>query len=247
MSALQHIAIIMDGNGRWAEQQGKSRSAGHKGGVKAVKDIIKACVARDIQYLTLFAFSSENWQRPKAEVGSLMDLFTNALKNQSKDLYDNGVRLNLIGDISKFNKTIQMLGKRAQQNQPEDIKLTLNIAVNYGGRWDIVEASKQIASQAIRGEVTVDQIDEAYFSDHTATAGMPDPDLFVRTSGEYRISNFLLWQAAYSEFYFTDVLWPDFDEHELDRAIASYSGRNRRFGLTGKQLDEVQTGRASKA
>ena len=247
MSALQHIAIIMDGNGRWAEQQGKSRSAGHKGGVKAVKEIIKACVARDIQYLTLFAFSSENWQRPKAEVGSLMDLFTNALKNQSKDLYDNGVSLNLIGDISKFNKTIQMLGKRAQQNQPEEVKLTLNIAVNYGGRWDIVEASKQIANQVACGEVTVEQIDEAYFSKQIATAGMPDPDLFVRTSGEYRISNFLLWQAAYSELYFTDVLWPDFDEHELDRAIASYSGRNRRFGLTGKQLDEVQASPVSKA
>jgi len=237
MSGLQHIAIIMDGNGRWAQQQGKSRSAGHKGGVKAVKEIIKACVARDIQYLTLFAFSSENWQRPKAEVGSLMDLFTNALKNQSKDLYENGVQLKLIGDISKFSKTIQMLGRRAQQNQPKELKLTLNVAVNYGGRWDIVEATKKIADQAVAGQLSSDEIDEALISQHVSTAGMPDPDLFIRTSGEYRISNFLLWQAAYSEFYFTDVLWPDFDEIELDRAIESYSGRNRRFGLTGEQLD----------
>lgn len=237
MSGLQHIAIIMDGNGRWAQQQGKSRLAGHKGGVKAVKEIIKACVAREIQYLTLFAFSSENWQRPKAEVGSLMDLFTNALKNESKDLYENGVQLKLIGDISRFNKTIQMLGKRAQQHQPEELKLTLNVAVNYGGRWDIVEATKKIVNQVTVGKLDSKLIDEEMISQQISTAGMPDPDLFIRTSGEYRISNFLLWQAAYSEFYFTDVLWPDFDEAELDRAIESYAGRNRRFGLTTEQLD----------
>ena len=236
MPELQHIAIIMDGNGRWAQQQGKSRSAGHKRGVKAVKEIIKACVTRDIKYLTLFAFSSENWQRSKAEVGSLMDLFTNALQNQSKDLYENGVQLKLIGDISKFSKTIQMLGRRAQQNQPKELKLTLNVAVNYGGRWDIVEATKKVAHQVAVGKLQIDDVDENLVSQYVSTAHMPDPDLFIRTSGEYRISNFLLWQAAYSEFYFTEVLWPDFDEAELDRAIDSYSVRNRRFGLTSEQL-----------
>lgn len=236
MSKPAHIAIIMDGNGRWAEQRGKSRSAGHKGGVKAVKEIIRACVEREIRYLTLFAFSSENWQRPKAEIGSLMDLFTNALKNEAKKLAENGVELRLIGDISRFNKTIQLLAKRAEQLKPETVKLTLNIAVNYGGRWDIVQASKALAAQAAAGELSVDQIDEARFAAEISTGGMPDPDLFIRTSGEYRISNFLLWQAAYAEFYFTDVFWPDFDADELDAALSSFAQRNRRYGKTANQL-----------
>ncbi|MGH1538849.1 MAG: isoprenyl transferase [Arenicella sp.] len=236
MNKPKHIAIIMDGNGRWAEQQGKSRSAGHKGGVKAVKEIIQACVERDISYLTLFAFSSENWNRPKAEIGSLMELFTNALKNQAKKLQENGVRLQLIGDISKFNKTIQILANKAQTMTPEQTRLTLNIAMNYGGRWDIVEAAKTLAQQVASKELSVDEIDEAHFSTAVATAGMPDPDLFIRTSGEYRISNFLLWQSAYAEFYFTDILWPDFDAEQLDKALESYAQRNRRYGQTAQQI-----------
>jgi len=204
-----------------------------------VQEIIKACVAREIKYLTLFAFSSENWQRPKAEVGSLMDLFSSALNNQSKNLQENGVKLNLIGDLTKFNRAIRVAGRRAQANVPKEVKLTLNVAVNYGGRWDIVEASKRIGEALLKGEINLDDIDDDMFSNHTATAGMPDPDLFIRTSGECRISNFLLWQAAYAEFYFTDVLWPDFDEEELDKAIASYGSRARRYGLTAEQIKET--------
>lgn len=238
MSIPQHIAIIMDGNGRWAQQRGESRSAGHKGGVKAVQEIIKACVAREIKYLTVFAFSSENWQRPKNEVVSLMDLFSNALNSQSKNLQENGVKLNLIGDLSKFNRAIRVAGKHAQDNLPKEVKLTLNVAVNYGGRWDIVEAAKRFGEDLLAGKTTLDSLNDESFSGYTATAGMPDPDLFIRTSGECRLSNFLLWQAAYSEFYFTEVLWPDFDEQELDKAIASYAGRARRFGLTAEQLTE---------
>jgi len=238
VSKPQHLAIIMDGNGRWAQQRGESRSAGHKGGVKAVQEIIKACVAREIPYLTIFAFSSENWQRPKAEVGSLMDLFSSALKNQSKNLQENGVKLNLIGDLTKFNRAIRVAGSRAQANVPKEVKLTLNVAVNYGGRWDIVEATKRIGEDLLKGKIGLDDVDDALFSSYTATADMPDPDLFIRTSGECRISNFLLWQAAYAEFYFTDVLWPDFDEEELDKAIDSFSNRARRFGLTAEQISK---------
>jgi len=201
----QHVAIVMDGNGRWAKAQGKVRTDGHKAGFEAVKEIVKACVQREIRYLTVFAFSSENWNRPKAEVATLMQLFTKALKEDIGDLRKNDVEIKLLGDISKFSQTIQNLATRAQKTPPEDVRLTLNLAMNYGGRWDIVQAAKKLAQQALDGEM------------------------------EQRISNFLLWQSAYAEYYFTDVLWPDFTPLEFDKALLAFSQRNRRYGLTSEQ------------
>lgn len=231
----EHIAIVMDGNGRWAKAQGKVRTDGHKAGFKAVQEIIKACVQRDIRYLTVFAFSSENWNRPKSEVATLMQLFTTALKDDIGDLRENGVEVKLIGDISKFSSTIQKLAMRAQNTPPEQVRLTLSLAVNYGGRWDIVQAAKKLAMQVAKGELQATDISEQSFSAAMVTSGMPDPDLVIRTSGEQRISNFLLWQCAYAEYYFTDVLWPNFTPLELDKALLDFSKRNRRYGLTSEQ------------
>lgn len=225
----------MDGNGRWAKAQGKVRTDGHEAGFKAVQEIIKACVQRDIRYLTVFAFSSENWNRPKSEVSTLMQIFTKALKDDVADLRKNGVEIRLIGDISKFNVTIQKLAMRAQNATPEEVRLTLNLAVNYGGRWDITQAAQQLAVKVAKGEIKPSDINESSFDSVMATTGTPDPDLVIRTSGEQRISNFLLWQSAYAEYYFTDVLWPDFTPLELDKALLDFSKRNRRFGLTTEQ------------
>ena len=232
----QHIAIVMDGNGRWAKAQGKVRTDGHKAGFKAVQEIIKACVQRDIRYLTVFAFSSENWNRPKSEVATLMQLFTRALKDDMADLRENGVEVGLIGDISKFSATIQKLALRAKNTPPEQVRLTLNLAVNYGGRWDITQAAKKLAAKVAKGELKLADIDEESFNSFLATTDIPDPDLVIRTSGEQRISNFLLWQSAYAEYYFTDVLWPDFTPLELDKALLEFSKRNRRYGLTAEQI-----------
>ena len=231
----KHIAIVMDGNGRWAVAQGKARTEGHKAGFRAVQEIVKACVQREIEYLTLFAFSSENWSRPKAEVATLMKLFTKALSDDVSNLRENGVHLQLIGELSRFSSTIQKVAQKAQKNPPEEIRLTLNLAVNYGGRWDVTQAAKRLAKKVQLGEITVNEIDEMSLESELATGDMPSPDLVIRTSGEHRISNFLLWQSAYSEFYFTDVLWPDFTPLELDKALLDFSGRERRFGLTSQQ------------
>jgi len=231
----EHIAIVMDGNGRWAKAQGKVRTDGHKAGFKAIQEIIKACVQRDIRYLTVFAFSSENWNRPKSEVSTLMQIFTRALKDDVADLHKNGVEVRLIGDISKFNSTIQKLALRAQNTPPEEVRLTLNLAVNYGGRWDITQAAQKLATKVAKGEIKPSDITESSVSSVMATTGIPDPDLVIRTSGEQRISNFLLWQSAYAEYYFTDVLWPDFTPLELDKALLDFSKRNRRYGLTTEQ------------
>ncbi len=231
----KHVAIVMDGNGRWAQAQGKARTEGHKAGFKAVQEIIKACVQRDISYLTVFAFSSENWKRPKTEVATLMQIFTKALKDDVGDLRSNGVHLQMLGDISKFSSTIQKLAHRAQNTPPEDIRLTLNLAVNYGGRWDLVQAAKQLAQQVAKGELLASDIDEDLLGSKLVTSGMPDPDLVIRTSGEQRISNFLLWQSAYAEYYFTDTLWPDFSPLEFDKALLEFSQRNRRYGKTNEQ------------
>jgi len=231
----KHIAIVMDGNGRWAVAQGKARTEGHKAGFRTVQEIVKACVQREIEYLTLFAFSSENWSRPKAEVATLMKLFTKALSDDVSNLRENGVHLQLIGELSRFSSTIQKLAQKAQKNPPEEIRLTLNLAVNYGGRWDVTQAAKRLAKKVQLGEITVNEIDEMSLESELATGDMPSPDLVIRTSGEHRISNFLLWQSAYSEFYFTDVLWPDFTPLELDKALLDFSGRERRFGLTSQQ------------
>ncbi len=226
-----HIAVIMDGNGRWANAQGLTRVAGHKRGVEAVKNLIKNCIKNDIRILSLFAFSSENWNRPESEVNALMELLTNALNTQTKKLDENGVQLRLLGDLSRFSSSIQELAARAQNSTQNNHKLILNVAINYGGRWDILQAAKALSQQHAAGEISLDDIDERLFAQHLATADLPDPDLLIRTSGEYRISNFLLWQTAYSEFYFSDVLWPDFDETAFNNALLSYTNRDRRFGL----------------
>jgi len=226
----EHVAVIMDGNGRWANAKGLTRVAGHKHGVDSVKSLIKSCIKHEIPYLSIFAFSSENWNRPKTEVDALMDLLVNALETQTKKLNENGVRLQLLGDLSRFDERTRGLAAGAERDTADNSKLVFNVAINYGGRWDIAQASKRLAEKVAAGEMTASQIDEQAISSELSTAGMPDPDLFIRTSGEYRISNFLLWQAAYSEFYFTDILWPDFDEEAFTEALLKYSHRDRRFG-----------------
>lgn len=225
-----HIAVIMDGNGRWANAQGLNRIAGHKRGADAVKSLIKSCVEHDIPYLSIFAFSSENWNRPESEVSALMTLLGNALETQVNKLNDNGIRLNLLGDLSRFDDRIQALAVKAQTATAANKTLVFNVAINYGGRWDIRNAVQRLAQKALDGEIAVSDISDAAINNELSTKGMPDPDLFIRTSGEYRISNFLLWQAAYSEFYFTETLWPDFDQQAFNQALIEYSKRDRRFG-----------------
>jgi len=225
-----HVAVIMDGNGRWANSQGMTRVAGHKRGVDSVKALIKSCINHEIPYLSIFAFSSENWSRPESEVKALMDLLATALETQTKKLDENGVKLQLLGDLSRFSDRIQTLAASAQKETSNNTKLTFNVAVNYGGRWDITQACRKLAKRVAAGELAADDISETLINEEISTAGIPDPDLFIRTSGEYRISNFLLWQAAYSEFYFTDILWPDFDEDAFTEALLKYTNRDRRFG-----------------
>ena len=233
-----HVAVIMDGNGRWANAQGLSRVAGHRKGVESVKSLIKSCIQHEIPYLSIFAFSSENWNRPRKEVSALMDLLSNALETQSRKLNENGVQLRLIGDLSKLDERIQRLAYAAQQETSSNSKLVLSVAINYGGRWDITEACRKIALRVAAGEIAPADIDENLFESQLATTGVPDPDLFIRTSGEYRISNFLLWQAAYSEFYFTDTLWPDFDEQAFTEALMKFTRRDRRFGRAQDKITE---------
>jgi undecaprenyl diphosphate synthase len=225
-----HVAVIMDGNGRWANSQGLSRIAGHKRGVDSVKSLIKSCLHHEIPYLSIFAFSSENWERPESEVSALMELLGNALETQTSKLNENGVRLKLLGDMSRFSDKIQGLAIDAQEATAANHKLVFNVAINYGGRWDIAQACRKLANRVADGEMLSSDITEQAISNELSTTGMPDPDLFIRTSGEYRISNFLLWQAAYSEFYFTDVLWPDFKEEEFTDALIKYTNRDRRYG-----------------
>lgn len=230
----RHVAIVMDGNGRWAQQRMLPRVAGHKKGVDAVRDVVEACVERGIQYLTLFAFSSENWRRPAEEVGFLMGLFMTALETEVVRLHRNGIRLRIIGDLSRFEPRLVELIQRAEAKTVGNDRLTLTIAANYGGRWDIVQAVNRLAAELplpAGGAWT-----EADLSERLSMAYAPEPDLFIRTGGEQRISNFLIWQLAYTEFYFTDLLWPDFGPESLAEAIASYQRRERRFGRTGAQL-----------
>ncbi len=238
----QHVAVIMDGNGRWANAKGLSRVAGHKQGVDSVKALIRGCINHEIPYLTIFAFSSENWNRPENEVNALMDLFSNALETQTKKLNENGVRLNLLGDLSRFSKRIQRAAERAQAETAANDRLVFSVAVNYGGRWDIANACKTIAKQIEAGEINASEVSEELVAEHLSTRGLPDPDLFIRTSGEYRVSNFMLWQAAYSEFYFTDILWPDFDEEAFTQALLKYTHRDRRFGAAKDAVPEGETG-----
>ena len=234
----RHIAIIMDGNGRWAKRRNLPRPMGHREGVKAVRRIVEACRQRGIEALTLFAFSSENWRRPKTEVGLLMDLFVRTLKKEVEQLHRNGVRMRFIGDRGAFEPKLCALMDSAEAQTAENTQLTLTIAVNYGGRWDIAEAARRLASQAVAGEIQVEDIDSELLSRETCMADLPEPDLFIRSGGEQRISNFLLWQLAYTELYFTDRLWPEFDAAALDEALASFAGRQRRFGQTGDQVEQ---------
>ncbi len=233
-----HVAVIMDGNGRWANSQGLSRVAGHKRGVEAVKNLIKGCLHHEISYLTIFAFSSENWNRPETEVNALMDLLMGALENQTSKLDENGIKLRLIGDLSRFDSRIQRLAAESMTATQNNSSLTLNVAINYGGRWDLLQATKSIVGKIRSGELQEADLNEDTISAELSTAGQPDPDFFIRTSGEYRISNFMLWQAAYSEFYFTDVLWPDFDESAFTGALMKFTNRDRRFGNAVDKVDE---------
>lgn len=233
-SIPRHVAIIMDGNGRWAKKRFLPRVAGHKRGVETVRTMVKACIERGIGYLTLFAFSSENWRRPKDEVSFLMGLFVSALEAEIGRLHENGVKLKVIGDLSAFEPRLVELIRRGEATTGNNQRLTLTIAANYGGRWDLVQAvNALVAASPGRSE----PFGEEDVSAHLAMAYAPEPDLFIRTGGEQRISNFLLWQLAYTELFFTDALWPDFDAAKLDEAIASFSRRERRFGRTSEQLN----------
>jgi len=233
-----HIAIIMDGNGRWAKKRHLPRHAGHKAGVETVRRVINLCVEHHIKVLTLFAFSSENWQRPKQEVNLLMDLFMTALQKEITALHKNQVRLRFFGAREAFSDKLQQLIAEAETLTEHNTGLTLVIAANYGGRWDIVEAATLLAKQIEQGTLKSQEINENLFSKHLCLADLPEPDLFIRTSGEQRISNFLLWQLAYTELYFTDTLWPDFDKETFIQALKAFSTRQRRFGRTGEQLKD---------
>ena len=228
-----HVAVIMDGNGRWAKKRFLPRVAGHVKGVELVREMVRACLERGIQYLTLFAFSSENWRRPQEEVSLLMQLFVKALEQEVEKLDRNGVRLRVVGDLSRFEPRLQALIREAEATTQNNSRLDLTIAANYGGRWDIIQAMNRLLADRTPGQNVIEEGDlDPYLSMNYA----PEPDLFIRTGGEQRISNFLLWQLAYTELYFTDTLWPDFDTAEFDKAIASYQQRERRFGRTSEQV-----------
>jgi undecaprenyl diphosphate synthase len=224
-----HIAIVMDGNGRWAKQRYLPRVAGHRQGVESLRRCVRACADRGVKVLTVFAFSSENWNRPNEEVSGLMDLLAGALSREVKPLNDSGVRICFIGDRSRMSEKVRAGFAKAEHDTGHNTRITLNVCFNYGGRWDIAQAASKLVAQG--QPITEVNLDRAM-----ALAHVPDPDLLIRTGGEYRISNFLLWQSAYSELYFTEALWPDFDEAVLDAALTDFAGRERRFGQTSEQL-----------
>ncbi|HNA28752.1 MAG TPA: polyprenyl diphosphate synthase [Thiobacillaceae bacterium] len=230
----RHVAIIMDGNGRWAKQRLLPRAAGHAQGVERVKDILETCGQRGIEYLTLFAFSSENWRRPPEEVQRLMELFVTALEREVDKMKENGVRLKVVGDLSRFDANLQALIQRGEEQTRDCDRLTITVCANYGGRWDILNA----VNAWRREHAVTDTLTEEALAPYLALAHAPEPDLFIRTGGEQRISNFLLWQLAYTELYFTDTLWPDFDAKVLNEALDTYQKRERRFGRTSEQLLE---------
>ncbi|MBU3724658.1 MAG: di-trans,poly-cis-decaprenylcistransferase [Burkholderiaceae bacterium] len=232
----QHIAMIMDGNGRWANARHLPRVVGHERGVAALRQVVEACMRRGVRYLTVFAFSSENWRRPEDEVSFLMGLFIKALEREVRDLKANGVRLRVIGDLSAFSKRLRDTISRAEQATAENEQFYLTVAANYGGRWDILQATRKMLDQHPELAAPGRPIPEELLSPHLSMNFAPEPDLFIRTGGEERISNFLLWQLAYTEFYFTDCFWPEFDDVQLGLAIASYQQRERRFGRTSAQV-----------
>jgi len=235
----KHIAIIMDGNGRWAQAQGKVRAAGHKAGVNALRAVVKAAININIQALTLFAFSSENWNRPEQEVSLLMDLFMFVLTKEVKRLHKSNIRFQVIGDLSGFSDKLQKNIVKSEILTESNTGLVLSIAANYGGRWDIANAAKILATKAKNNEIALDDITEESLHEQTCLADLPPLDLLIRTGGDFRISNFLLWQAAYAELYFTETLWPDFNEQQLALAINAFDQRERRFGKTGEQVQDT--------
>jgi undecaprenyl diphosphate synthase len=232
----RHVAIIMDGNGRWARSRSLPRIAGHRRGVEAVRATVQACAERGVEYLTLFAFSSENWRRPAEEVALLMQLFQGALSNEVAKLHKNGVRLKVVGDTQRFDPKIRRLIEQGERLTAANRRLTLTIAANYGGRWDILQALSRYLKEGNSPEV----LKEGHLAPYLAMSYAPEPDLFIRTGGEQRISNFLLWQLAYTELYFTETLWPDFDAAALGKAIVSYRSRERRFGRTSEQVEQAK-------
>ncbi len=234
----RHVAVIMDGNGRWAKKRHMPRVVGHKAGVKAVRGIVEACAQKKVQVLTLFAFSSENWRRPEQEVSLLMDLFLTSLKGEVKKLHENNIRLRIIGDTTRFSSRLQDQITAAESLTFNNTSLELVIAVNYGGRWDLTQAARNLAAKVVQGDIGLEAINEDSFAHCLALSDLPEPDLFIRTGGEQRISNFLLWQLAYTELYFTETLWPDFDEQAFELALNSFATRQRRFGRTGDQLEQ---------
>ena len=236
LNSPQHIAIVMDGNGRWAENRGLMRFEGHKAGVEVVKTVVECCLENKVPVLSLFAFSSENWLRPEKEVEFLMVLFLETLRNEIEALHDNKICLRFTGDRLSLSTALQEQMSFAEQLTASNQALTLNLALNYGGRWDILNATRQIADEVKAGIIDSHSIDEHYFEKHLATAGLANPDLLIRTSGESRLSNFFLWQLAYTELYFTPTLWPDFTKDEFEKALTNFKGRERRYGKTSKQL-----------
>ncbi|KGJ97074.1 polyprenyl diphosphate synthase [Colwellia psychrerythraea] len=237
----QHVAIIMDGNGRWAQLQGKGRVSGHKAGVESVRAVVATARKSNVKALTLFAFSSENWQRPAKEVGVLMDLFMYVLTKEVKRLHKHNIRFQVIGDLSRFSEKLQKNIAKSEQLTAGNTGLVLSIAANYGGRWDIAQAAKKLAGEVQQGNIKLDDINEQTLNAQTCLADLPTLDLLIRTGGDCRISNFLLWQAAYAELYFTDILWPDFNEAQFEQAINCFDQRERRFGKTGEQARNEQT------
>jgi len=240
----RHIAVIMDGNGRWAKQRHLPRVAGHRRGAEAVRATVRACAERGVEYLTLFAFSSENWRRPVEEVSFLMELFVTALEQEVAKLHDNGIRFRVVGDLDRFEPRIRALIRDGEKLTSGNERLTLTIAANYGGRWDLLQATRRMLAE--RPQLATG-FDEKDLEPHLALNYAPEPDLFIRTGGEQRISNFLLWQLAYTELYFTETLWPDFDGASLDLALESFRARERRYGRTSEQLAADLADRAARS
>lgn len=237
----KHVAVIMDGNGRWARKRGRPRHAGHRAGVGAVRETVEVAAKRGISYLTVFAFSSENWSRPREEISKLMGLFVEALQREVDELHQNNVRLRFIGARQQLQPGLQDKIAAAEQQTAGNTGLGLQVAVAYGGRWDIVQAVRRLAMRVKQGHLSVDDIDDDSVAQELELAGIPDPDLLIRTGGEQRISNFLLWNLAYAELWFCDALWPDFGKEEFDEALEYYARRERRYGSTGDQVKAVST------
>ena len=232
----RHVAVIMDGNGRWAARRALPRHLGHRAGIRAVRAVVEGCARRGVEALTLFAFSSENWQRPEDEVRRLLELFVEAMDGEIEELNRHGIRLHFIGDFATLRPEVYARLRSGEERTAANEGMVLHVALSYGGRWDIVQAARALATRAATGALAPSRIDESEFARALALGDAPDPDLFIRTGGEQRISNFLLWNLAYTELYFCDTLWPDFDDADLESAFRHFSGRERRFGLTGAQV-----------